>query len=143
MNSTRTSLSIFAGIAIMVCLSVATYVWATEVALTVYTSSSSGVDVTMASANVGSGQSFTNNGKTILIVQKESGADTSTLTIVTGATLGGFAVADRVVTLAPGDTQVIGPFDPQIFSNSSNLVTLAWEAGTTGTTVAAVSVKGY
>lgn len=58
------------------------------------------------------------NSATLCVMATNTGAGPFTLTFVTQATAGGFAVADDVKTLEAGEQKVYGPFDDAIFGNT-------------------------
>jgi hypothetical protein len=105
--------------------------------LTVNQVSLTGVAVAPGAAAVG-GDTFANNGKTVLEVTNASGSD-KTVTIDSLVNCNQGSDHDIAVTVATGTTKRIGPFDPSRFNNSSGLVSVTY-SGVTSVTVAAVSV---
>lgn len=128
-------------LALVALVAVHVAVWATATSVSVQRSVKSGTLLTMSTGAYSLGNSFFNDGKTYLIVQKAATAATSTLTIATGGTVGGYAIDNQSVSLAQSTTNtlyVIGPFSTDVFNDSSNNVTVTYSEGTTGVKVAAV-----
>ena len=106
--------------------------------LTVLTSSPTSATALGAAAVAAGGDQFLNDGDTILYF-KNTNASSRTVTIATGGTIGGLAIADASVTLAQNDEKVVGPFRPDIFNDSSGYIQLTYTADA-GVTVAAVRI---
>lgn len=106
--------------------------------LTIQTIANTGV-VPTAAAAAGGGDSFANTGREFLLITN-GGAGGITLTIVTQNTtflnslLGGLAVADRTVTVGIGETKLVGPFETNVYNDTSNLVQMTY-SGVTSVTV--------
>lgn len=94
-----------------------------------------GLEATFASA-AGGGDTFRNDGKTLLEVVNGSGADI-TVTITTPATAGGIAIDNPAIVVTAGERRHIGPFEPALFNNSSGLVAITY-SGVTSLTIAAL-----
>lgn len=92
-----------------------------ETALTVTSLGASGVTVAYANADTEHDNSFANNGKTILVMEN-GGASTATVTIMTGATTGGYAVADQAIAFTAGATKIAGPFAKDVFNDANGNV---------------------
>lgn len=73
------------------------------------------------------GIKFKNTGKEILLVSRAVAA-TSTITIATGGTQDGLAIADRTVAMAAGDSTIqeklLGPFPTNIYNGSEGYITV-------------------
>lgn len=85
------------------------------------------------------GDQFLNDGDIVLYF-KNTNASSRTVTIATGGTIGGIAIADVTVALAQNEEKLVGPFDPRIFNDSNGYVQLTYTADT-GVTVAAIRVR--
>lgn len=84
------------------------------------------------------GNSFPNDGKTIIEVRNTGGE--TTLTIQTPVTVRGLAVAERTVVIpATTGVKVIGPFPPDIYNQTDGKVYLDWSQ-VTGITFSVISV---
>lgn len=67
----------------------------------------------------GNGNKFWNDGSTFLLFKNDT-ASTATVTIQTGATLGGLAIADRTLTVSPsGSVNLAGPFRTDVYNNKT------------------------
>ena len=96
-----------------------------------------GLTATFASA-AGGGDKFANTGRQIVeIVNGDSSS--MTVTVVTPGTYKGKAIADDTITVGAGVRKHIGPFDPEIYNNSSGQVDLAY-SGVTSLTVAILQI---
>lgn len=71
--------------------------------------SENGLNMAMSAANA-DGHMYPNSGKEKVRVANGSGASID-VTIQTGATYRGLALADKVVAVPAGETRFIGPFD--------------------------------
>jgi hypothetical protein len=77
------------------------------------------------------GDSFANTGKELLLVEHTNGGGASVnLTVVTQQAVDGEAVADKVVAIAPGTRQLLGPFPPQIYNDGNGRVQITYSAHT-------------
>lgn len=86
-------------------------------ALTVQTIVPAGLVVALAAANA-DGHKFLNRGDEYLEVVNGS-AGSIDVTVQTGKTVGGRAVADDAVAVDAGDTAKIGPWDEDIYNQPS------------------------
>lgn len=87
---------------------------------------------------VAGGDTFLNDGKTMLLVHNTGSNTTVTITpqkLINGLTI---TPVSKVVTSA-GDV-VIGPFDPSIFNTAAGAAELSYSGGTATTTIAPVSM---
>ena len=92
--------------------------------LKVYSSSLDGVQVeankqeddTALTWSAGAPHKFANNGRVILHVKIGAGANV--LTVVSQATFGGLAVANRTVTLTASETHILGPYPPNVHNET-------------------------
>lgn len=75
---------------------------------------------------------FANNGKQYLLV-KNGDTGAHVLTFSSAATVDGLAIADPTVTLAAGETRLIGPFKPSVFNDSDGYITVASDVITSQT----------
>lgn len=94
------------------------------------------------SAASGDGHSFTNTGDEFVIVTNDY-TDTVTMTVVTGGTIGGLAIADVDVAVAAGATAIVGPFQTGIFNQSSGDIYLNWNAAVTSTVADSVTLAVF
>ena len=85
---------------------------------------------TLAAADDANDAEFPNDGRTILCVLNTGTA--ANITLITQATLEGYAVADPVIAVAIHATRVtmIGPFAPGIFNTSAGLVEIDLDTDT-------------
>ena len=81
---------------------------------------------------VAASDTFKNDGKTILLVTNGSGF-TLAVTIVTPGTVDGLAIGDRVVDIADGTQEALGPFQRNIYNDSDGEVTVNYDAITSVT----------
>ena len=92
--------------------------------------------VTMATGNT---YKVRNNGRTLIHIKK-SGAGAANITVQTPKTVGGFAVADRVVVVPANTGDVlIAPVNEDIFNDSIGDVNLTTDEDT-GLTIAAIRI---
>lgn len=71
----------------------------------------------------GSGDTVANDGKRFVHI-KNGNAGTVTVTIPTPGTYKGKAIADDTITLTTGTEKFIGPWDPEIYNDSSGNVSI-------------------
>jgi hypothetical protein len=71
-------------------------------------------------AAAGGGDSFPNDGSTILVI-KNGGGSPITLTCVTTITIDGLAVTDLTATIGAGETRAVGPFPTNYYSTTVSL----------------------
>lgn len=90
-----------------------------------------------AASAAGDGDSFPNDGRTLLWI-KNSGAGV-TVTVATYASVGGYAVADQTCAVANTDTngKFLGPFDPAVFNRPDGTVYVDYGAASTNITLGA------
>jgi len=69
-----------------------------------------------------SGVAFANEGRTFMHVKNAQAAATTTLTIVTPNTVDGLAIADRTVQIVAATEEFIGPFQPGVYNQSTDVV---------------------
>ncbi len=86
------------------------------------------------------GDQVLNDGRTILYF-KNTNATTRTVTLATGGTAQGIAIADISVTVAENEERIIGPFPTEIFNDSNGYIQLTYSAVATLLTVAAIRVQ--
>lgn len=84
------------------------------------------------------GDTFVNDGRIILYFKNTNAGD-RTISIFTGGTINGLAIADVTLTISQDEEKIIGPFPMRVFNNGSGLVQLAYTADT-GLTVRAIRV---
>lgn len=53
----------------------------------------------------------------VILRVTNGGAEATNVTVVTPGTVGGNAIADKVVAVAAGKTELIGPFDPAVYND--------------------------
>lgn len=86
------------------------------------------------------GDSFRNDGRTILIVTNADTEATRTLTFTPTATPKGLTITPIVVEVGEEETVLIGPFRPRYFNNGAGEVT--WEYDDeTDLTIGAIRVR--
>lgn len=66
------------------------------------------------------GHAVENNGKVILHVKNDSEVDV-TVTILSGYTVNGLKLADRIVTVPAEKSAFIGPLDPKIYNQTDGM----------------------
>lgn len=66
------------------------------------------------------GVAFPNEGRTFMHIQKGAGA--TTLTIDTPGTVDGLAIAQRTVAVAATTEKFIGPFQPGVYNQTTDVV---------------------
>lgn len=109
--------------------------------LTVQTPTTAGVVLTYNTANATT-DNFVNNGRTVAIIKNSSGANAYTVTATTQGTFKTFAITSPTAAVAVSSAGVaIGPFDTEVFNNSSGqcVLTYSGSAPATDLTVAVVS----
>ena len=83
-----------------------------------------------------------NTGKEAIIVKNGSGGSINvTITLQNGINDGGGAlsVTSRVVAVPDGDTKIIGPFNPQLYNDTTGKVNFAFST-TTGVVTTAIKL---
>lgn len=69
-------------------------------------------------AGAGNGSSLAGSGDIVLHV-KNGGGSSINVTVITGGTLEGEPVTDKVIAVANGSEKMIGPFKPAVFNQPS------------------------
>lgn len=87
-------------------------------------------------AAAGGGDEFVNTGREFFYADNGNGADWD-ITFVTQQTVGGLAVADKVVTVPAGESMLIGPFPKGLYNDGNAKVQVTYE-GVTSLLVAVV-----
>lgn len=89
-------------------------------ALTVTAASKAGTVLPAATAaDVANGNSFPNDGKTIVLATNTNGASTArTVTITVTGAIDGFAPAPRTISVAAGTTRILGPYETTNYSST-------------------------
>lgn len=95
--------------------------------------SRAGVNPVGAAADV-AGDSFTNDGKTMLYIYNGAGAPI-TLTLVVQYTVDSKAVTNPTLSVTNGEGRLVGPFPTQIYNDANGRVNVTYSA------VATVTVK--
>lgn len=95
--------------------------------------SSSAVDLTWNSCGA-SGDTFSNNGRTIVLA-KNTGASAATVTLAATQTVtdASLSVPDLAVTVSTSETRVIGPLPKATFNNSSSKVSMTYASSSSMT----------
>lgn len=90
------------------------------------------------SADTGDGDGFDNDGQTFLVFANIDVADDLTLTMVTGATVDGLAVADETLIVGESATvmTIVGPFPVDTWNQGSGTFAGMVELDYTGTAAA-------
>ena len=111
----------------------------TDITLVPQTLTDVGVEATRnGSLSLGDNYFFKNNGTTILNFIKSSASD-CVVTIVTVATLGGLAVADRTITVTGSTGDIfVGPFPPAIYNDANGNVEFTLATNIDGLDVAVI-----
>lgn len=82
-------------------------------------------------AATGGGDEFANTGRELLLVRHtNAGGAAVTLTIATQAAPDGLAVADKTVTIDPGEDHALGPWPTSIYNDADGNVQLTWSSAT-------------
>jgi len=85
-----------------------------------------------AAATATTGDTFPNDGNTILEVVNGGGSSIN-VTITPTATVDGSVPASKVIAIAASARALIGPFDPKLYNDTNGLVTFICSAVTTVT----------
>jgi len=96
-----------------------------------------GADLAYYSVAAG-GDTFVNDGKTILLFHN-TGSST-TVTVTPQKLIGGLTITPVSKAVVSGTDVAIGPFDPTIFNTAAGAAVLTYSGGTATTTVAPVSL---
>ena len=109
------------------------------------TATRAGVQILTAAATAaasGDGNSFTNDGNQIIILENAGAATDVVATVVTQSTVDGLAVSDKTIALAANDRQVAGPWPPEIYNAKSGTdvgkVVVTWAGTLTNATIRVV-----
>lgn len=86
-------------------------------------------------AGAGNGVKFLNNGRTWLRVLNKGAA--GSITVITGSTLRGLAIADLTPFTLPASSTndgitEIGPFDPSLYNDANGMVSVELTTGPSG-----------
>lgn len=87
---------------------------------------------------VAGGDTFLNDGKTILLV-KNTGSNT-TITVTPQKQINGLTITPVSKVATSAIDVEIGPFDPSIFNTAAGAAVLTYSGGTATTTIAPVSL---
>jgi hypothetical protein len=110
--------------------------------ITATTLENTGIAMTLAAAS-GDGHKFTNTGREFVIVTNDYTA-TVTMTVVTGGSVVGLAIADVDVAVAADATKIVGPFQTAVFNQASTgEVYLDFDAAVTGTVASSVTLAVF
>jgi hypothetical protein len=90
------------------------------------------------SSLVAGGDTFLNDGKTVLLFHNTGAA--ATITVTPQKTIGGLTITPVSRSVVSGTDTVIGPFDPSIFNTAAGAAVLTYAGGHVTTTVAPVSL---
>lgn len=107
--------------------------------LTIQETGITGLSPTYSTASA-SGDTFSNDGKTLLHVKNDGAASITVTAAGIGKCSQGF-IHDLDVTVAAGGEEIIGPFDWKRFNNDQQKVSLSY-SDATAVTVAAVRMGG-
>ena len=111
-----------------------------DVTLAVQTLDDAGVVPTPNAIATGNTYKVRNNGFVALMFRK-SGAGTATITIVTPATVGGLAVADRTITVPASTGDVVAAkFPPLVYNDAGGNLNFTTDDGT-GLTCRVMALK--
>ncbi len=90
------------------------------------------------SADTGDGDAFDNDGQTFVMFANSDVADDLTLTMITGKTVAGIAVADETLIVANSATvkTIVGPFPVDLFNQPSGTFAGGVHLDYTGTAAA-------
>ena len=89
------------------------------------------------SSLVAGGDTFLNDGKTVLLFHNTGAA--AVITVTPQKLIGGLTITPVSKTVNSGTDVVIGPFDPSIFNTSAGAAVLTYSGGHVTTTVAPIS----
>lgn len=101
-------------------------------ALTTVALSRAGVPDSGGTAAGAGGDTFVNDGVTMLLVKNGSGASIN-VTFAYGQTVDGQTVPGKVVAVGAGVTTLIGPFPSNLFTDSNGNVAVSYSAVTSVT----------
>lgn len=84
--------------------------------------------------DAGSGNSFVNSGREVVIVTNGAASPINVTFVTQGTYSVGtavYAIADLVVAVTNGTSKVCGPFDKTLFNDGTGLCQITWSSGTT------------
>lgn len=87
---------------------------------------------------VAGGDTFLNDGKTVLLV-KNTGSS-CTVTVTPQKQINGLTITPVSKAVTTANDVVIGPFDPSIFNTAAGAAVLTYSGGTATTTIAPTSL---
>jgi hypothetical protein len=96
-----------------------------------------GANIAYSSIAVG-GDTFLNDGKTLLLFHN-TGAS-CTVTVTPQKTIGGLTITPVAKAVVTGTDVVIGPFDPSIFNTAAGAAVLTYAGGYITSTIAPISL---
>jgi len=105
--------------------------------LNVIAASEAGAEVTLATADDGAGDSFENDGRTMLEIENSTGGEVD-VTVKGQRNCNYGEKHDLVLTVADASTKVYGPFDPHWFNDGQGQAHLEYSAA--GLTLAPIKV---
>jgi len=112
-------------------------------ALTVANPGESGAMVAMANADTSNGNKFANDGKTMLEIFNNGSTGSLTVTIATGGTKGGKALADDTHVLTTTQRKRVGPFRPDVYNVESGTDAGCVLVTVTGTGAADLDLEAF
>lgn len=105
--------------------------------LTVSTSNNQGASVVYTAVTAG-GDTFLNNGKSILLCHNTGSS--CTVTITPQRSVEGLVITPISKAVVSGTDTIIGPFDPSLFNTAAGATLLTYSGGTATTTIAVISL---
>jgi hypothetical protein len=96
-----------------------------------------GANIAYSSIAVG-GDTFLNDGKTVLLFHNTGSA--ATVIVTPQKTIGGLTITPISKSVVSGTDTVIGPFDPSIFNTAAGAAVLTYTGGYITTTIAPISL---
>jgi hypothetical protein len=105
--------------------------------ITVNNAAVTGGNLTYSSIAAG-GDTFLNDGKTVLLFHN-TGSST-TVTITPQKLIGGLTITPVSKAVVSGTDMIIGPFDPTIFNTAAGAAVLTYSGGYITTTIAPISL---
>lgn len=95
-----------------------------------------GLSASYSAFTILSGAQFANEGRTILHVKNAGSATSIILTIDTPGTVDGLAIGQRSVTVVAATEEFIGPFQPGVYNQSTDVVHVDFDTAGTATITA-------
>lgn len=113
--------------------------------IAVIESDSSGILITKTAANAGDGNSFdlTNAPNAIIYLENGDASPTTATFVTTTIVDGDLTVLDRAVVVAAGTEHAVGPFNPQQYLDTSNVITVTFSSVTSLTVWCVKPQIGY